>query len=55
MYELKRCPFCGGTELNICKAQENYYYVECTTKYCRTLGPGRSTKRRAVDAWNKRS
>lgn len=55
MYELRQCPFCGKTNLKIYEARKDYFYVECETAHCNTLGPGRSTKRRAVAAWNKRS
>lgn len=57
-YELKKCPFCGGTaHLKHFKAgYEKYtrYQVKCSECWCGTLWEFYEPEK-AVEAWNRRS
>jgi hypothetical protein len=55
-HELKPCPFCGGTDLEVLDDR-----VYCKTDGCETWGPCPSggltdamDKESAIDAWNDR-
>ena len=61
--ELKRCPFCGGTklEVNKCGAMDIGYNcrVRCLTEGCyanlHPHGLDPRTKEEAIAAWNRRA
>ena len=52
MTELKSCPFCGGTNLQIIDVYGEGFYVDCIT--CTAYGPSGETMEKAIEAWNKR-
>jgi Lar family restriction alleviation protein len=49
-YELRECPFCGGTAI---VDGEAYYWVHCTK--CKAETRGHHSKIGAVNLWNKRA
>lgn len=48
-YELRECPFCGGTAI---VEGEAYYWVYCDN--CRAETRGVHSKSLAISLWNKR-
>ena len=52
-YELKPCPFCGGTDLEFDGAPIHYWIV-CNNKECGAGGSGADTEEGAVEKWNTR-
>lgn len=57
MAELKSCPFCGHTNIQVFveyKDDGGYVYAMVCTK-CMANGPWKDTEQQAIDAWNKRS
>lgn len=54
MAELKPCPFCGGTELNVRKAKY-MWWVECCNVNCSACSGYKSHKKAAIEAWNRRA
>jgi len=68
MDELKPCPFCGGTNLNIKEADiygkddlpwnpKHVFRVECNALEggCGTMGGYYGTKEEAIEAWKRRT
>ena len=51
--ELKTCPFCGGTNLNLRKGKY-MWWVECCNADCAATSGAKSLKKKAVEAWNRR-
>ena len=54
MTELKPCPFCGGTDLNV-KKGKYMWWVECCNADCRASGGCQHYKKEAIEAWNRRA
>lgn len=51
--DLKPCPFCGGTTIEICeRSWVREAYASCAK--CNTDGPLRETLEEAIKAWNTR-
>lgn len=50
--ELKRCPFCGGTEI-IVDNDQGLYFVYCEQCVCQTTLY--RDKENAIEAWNRRT
>ena len=53
MAELKPCPFDGCTSCGIAVHNGVIYHVYCS--FCGTVGSPQTSKKKAIDAWNKRS
>lgn len=56
MYELKPCPFCGGTDVHITDAWPHYAYcLGCNAKV-QPFPPetGKDGVKNAEEAWNRR-
>lgn len=56
MSELKKCPFCGGTNLQIDKdkyADHYQYRVRCA--FCHALGKVELSEEKAIESWNTRA
>lgn len=53
MVELKKCPFCGGTNLRVKPVWKTYRFVACQD--CKAGGPVAKTDERAIELWNERS
>ena len=53
MAELKPCPFCGGTNLNIRKGKYMWWVVCCNAD-CGASGGAKTYKTVAIEAWNRR-
>jgi len=51
--ELKPCPFCGSTKLDV--VLDEIYYVTCDTEACGADGPYSANRERAIEKWNRRS
>ena len=51
MSELESCPFCGKQRAQVKHSPKWGYFVACQ---CTAVGPGKSSKKGAVDAWNTR-
>ena len=51
MVELKPCPHCGGTDLQIVETDMTCY-IRCCTKGCWLEGPTKEWKSSAIEAWN---
>jgi len=54
-YRLKPCPYCGSTELSLCRIviPEEGFFVECDK--CHLIGPTRQTLWGATSAWNRKA
>lgn len=52
--ELKPCPFCGGTNLNLLKGKY-MWWVECCNADCGATGGRKSLKKVAIVVWNWRA
>lgn len=53
--KLKPCPFCGedaGEVFDIGGFCIDSFYVSC--RECESRGPCKETKRKAIEAWNRR-
>lgn len=65
MFELKPCPFCGGTNVEVLNALENQPEMELVglskdnwnvlCNDCYALGGTRRTAVEAIEAWNRRA
>ncbi len=59
--ELKACPFCGNTELELASLGDDDWFVECEKNYVKGYGCGMSlhaihpTREAAIAAWNTRA
>lgn len=51
MLELKPCPHCGGTDLQIVETDMTCC-IRCCTKGCWLEGPTKEWKTSAIEAWN---
>ncbi len=51
MSELKPCPHCGGTDLQIVETDMTCC-IRCCTKGCWLEGPTKEWKASAIEAWN---
>lgn len=51
MIELKPCPACGGTDLQIVETDMTCC-IRCCTKGCWLEGPTKEWKASAIEAWN---
>lgn len=51
--ELKPCPFCGGTELEVMEIDEGFSAVACDT--CDAIGPMGQGDEEAKREWNQRA
>jgi hypothetical protein len=63
MSELKSCPFCGGTEINITcddfgwgrfKIRVQAWWAQCQGDHCYALQQA-STEAKLIDRWNGRA
>lgn len=60
---VKPCPFCGGTHIDVAYHADSTVMCICTEKDCRALGPrvfdltidDAERKRLAIERWDKRS
>lgn len=57
--QLKPCPFCGSSDVVLCKRHTYSAYPEQLTVWCRgccavEVGRGTSVAQHAIDAWNRR-
>jgi hypothetical protein len=53
--KLKPCPFCGDRCPGVDHEGFAGFVVRCSKSTCQASGPGRSTERKAANAWNKRA
>ncbi len=59
--DLRPCPFCGNTELELASLGDDDWFVECEKNYVKGRGCGMSlhaihpTREAAIAAWNMRS
>jgi len=49
---LKPCPFCGSTELQLCRTNEHACWVRCDD--CGADAPSTEKREDAIDIWNTR-
>lgn len=50
--EIKSCPFCGSTEVEIARTNENACWVECAV--CGAEAPPTAKREDAIEIWNER-
>ena len=51
-WEVRACPFCAGTDVEVCRTNENACWLRC--EMCGIDGPTHATLRDAVRAWDSR-
>ena len=53
--ELKPCPFCGSTNVQLRPTDSNYVYYHVQCNNCMAQGGARIWEEDAVAAWNQRA
>lgn len=62
--QVKPCPFCGGTDVEMANTHTAYYWIECATCGAEHSGAAsggssvsahRAAARRTLEAWNTRA
>lgn len=55
LHTLKKCPFCGGSDLKGEMFASYFYFISCQNKDCLMFGPHAPTPSGANVAWNTRA